>query len=66
MAFTAHLALLDAPNPVRAIPSPMQARAAALYPDNQYLQAEWLRAVKLVRSTRSGWLLDNPVQARRA
>lgn len=38
----------------------LPARAARLYPDSPYLQAEWLRAVRLVRSTSRGWLLDPP------
>lgn len=29
-----------------------------LYPGDMYLQAEWLRAVRVVRSTQNGWLLD--------
>lgn len=33
-------------------------QAIRLWPDNVYLQREWLRAVALVRSTRKGWLLD--------
>lgn len=38
----------------------MTARAARLYPENQYLQREWLRAIGVVRCTRRGWLLDHP------
>ena len=40
----------------------MQERAARLYPDSEYLQREWLRAVSVVRSTRNGWHLDQPVE----
>ena len=58
------LAGLKAP-PMRLVDT-LQARAEAIYPGSLYLQAEWLRAVKLVRRTHGGWLLDNPVQARRA
>lgn len=36
-------------------------RAARLYPDSAYLQAQWLRAVAIVRATARGWLLDEPV-----
>lgn len=35
-------------------------RAALLYPDSAYLQAEWQRAVAVVRATSRGWLLDKP------
>lgn len=35
--------------------------AARLYPDSTYLQAEWVRAVRVVRGTSRGWLLDRPV-----
>ena len=38
--------------------SPLGQRAARLYPDNAYLQAEWIRAVTTVRSTNGGWVLD--------
>lgn len=45
-----------------AQPDPaLQERAARLWPDSQPLQVEWLRAVALVRSTRRGWRLDNPL-----
>lgn len=43
-------------------PTAMQERAARLYPDSEYLQREWLRAVAVVRSTRNGWHLDQPVE----
>ena len=39
-------------------------RAERLYPENPYLQAEWRRAVSVVRATSRGWLLDQP-QGRR-
>ncbi len=35
--------------------------AARLYPDSTYLQAEWVRAVSVVRGTSRGWLLERPV-----
>lgn len=35
-------------------------RAARLWPDNPRNAREWLRAVAVVRRTRSGWLLDQP------
>lgn len=34
--------------------------AARLYPDSAYLQAEWIRAVQVVRQSSRGWLLDRP------
>lgn len=37
------------------------ARAVELYPDSDYLQNQWLRAVAIVRATARGWLLDAPV-----
>lgn len=40
---------------------PLEQRAARLWPDSPALQAEWLRAVAVVRSTRRGWRLDNPL-----
>jgi len=33
-------------------------RARRLYPDSDYLQAEWLRAVMIVRETDGGWVLE--------
>ncbi len=33
-------------------------RARQLYPDSDYLQAEWLRAVMVVRDTNGGWVLE--------
>lgn len=43
-------------------PRDLQARAAVLWPDDARLQAEWVRAVRVVRSTARGWLLDESVQ----
>lgn len=34
--------------------------ARQLYPGNAYLQQQWLRGVRLVRTTARGWLLDPP------
>ncbi len=39
----------------------LQIMAARLYPYSEALQAEWLRAVSVVRGTSRGWLLDKPV-----
>lgn len=36
------------------------AHAAALYPGNAFLQVQWLRGVRFVRTTARGWLLDPP------
>jgi hypothetical protein len=38
----------------------LEARARTLYPDDRYLQQQWLRAVRLVRTTARGWLLEAP------
>lgn len=45
-----------------ARPDPLLARAQRNYPDSDYLQREWLRAVGVVRRTGRGWLLDKPLQ----
>ncbi len=45
-------------------PIPLPERAARAYPRSEALQREWLRAVAVVRSTRRGWLLDQPVRQR--
>lgn len=44
------------------LPDPLAARAARLWPDSPRNQAEWLRAVAVVRKTSGGWLLDRPVE----
>jgi Arc/MetJ-type ribon-helix-helix transcriptional regulator len=36
-------------------------RAIRLWPNNETMQREWLRAVGVVRSTSRGWLLDRRV-----
>ena len=40
----------------------LEKRAERLYPDSEYLQREWRRAVAVVRSTKKGWLLEQPVE----
>ena len=42
--------------------NPLAARAARLWPDSPRNQAEWLRAVAVVRKTSGGWLLDRKVE----
>ena len=37
---------------------PLLARAQRAHPDSDYLQREWLRAVRVVRSTSRGWVCD--------
>ncbi len=44
--------------PVRSSALALQARAYLLYPNNPYLQDEWIRAVGVVRSTKGGWVMD--------
>jgi len=44
-----------------ARPDPLMARAERAYPDNEFLQREWLRAVDVVRRSKRGWRLDNPL-----
>lgn len=34
------------------------AMARRLWPDDRWLQAEWLRAVRRVRRTAEGWILE--------
>lgn len=41
-------------------PQQQQDRAAWLFPESEYLQREWRRAVATVRKTKRGWLLDRP------
>ena len=38
----------------------LEQRARELYPQNEYLQQQWLRSVRLVRTTAHGWCLDPP------
>lgn len=44
----------------------LRERAARNYPDSPYLQAEWRRAIGVVRATKGGWRLDNPIGRRAA
>jgi hypothetical protein len=46
----------------RAVADDLAPIAARLYPDSPALQAEWMRAVGVVRRTARGWLLDRPAQ----
>lgn len=59
---------LAQPVPSGAPDAALAARAARNYPDNPYLQAEYIRAVGVVRSTAGGWVMDlrplPPVPAR--
>ena len=41
-----------------AIHATLAERAARNYPDDPYLQREWMRAIGVVRRTTRGWLLD--------
>ena len=38
----------------------LEERALSLFPGDPYLQQQWLRGVRLVRTTAHGWLLDPP------
>lgn len=40
---------------------PLVMRADRLWPDDPYLQAEWMRKVHMVRATKRGWLAERPV-----
>ena len=40
----------------------LKQRAAELWPDSRALQARWLMAVRRVRQTSRGWLLDQPIR----
>lgn len=37
------------------------AAARRLWPDDRWLQAAWLRAVRRVRQTQQGWILERRV-----
>ena len=39
----------------------LQTQAARLYPDSDYLQREWMRAVGIVSRSSGGWLLERKV-----
>ena len=49
-----------APQSTRAV-DPMLARAQRNYPDSAANQIAWLKAVRIVRATKRGWRLDNPL-----
>jgi len=36
----------------------LEERARRNYPDSEYLQREWIRAVRVVRATKRGYVLD--------
>jgi hypothetical protein len=36
----------------------LEQRAGELFPGDEYLQQQWLRGVRLVRTTARGWCLD--------
>ena len=38
----------------------LERHARELYPNDEYIQRQWLRGVRLVRTTARGWLLDPP------
>lgn len=42
-------------------PDPLLARAKLNYPDSEFNQAAWLKAIGIVRSTSRGWKLDHPL-----
>lgn len=50
---------------MNAATTPLPALAERLWPEAPALQAEWLRAIAVVRATTRGWLLDKPIQAQR-
>jgi hypothetical protein len=39
-------------------PSPLLARAEKLWPESPRNQVEWLRAIRVVRASSRGWLLE--------
>ena len=52
-------------NVARIVTSPdaaMRHRAARLWPESEYLQREWLRAVSVVRKSPRGWLIERQVR----
>jgi hypothetical protein len=38
----------------------LEQHARELFPQDVYLQQQWLRGVRIVRTTARGWLLDLP------
>jgi len=58
----AHLHVIP-PTPAPAVASgPLGIRAQRLWPNNDYLQTEWIRAIGVVRRTTNGWRLDDPMR----
>ncbi len=55
------IAMTNVPAPK---PDPLLATAKRLWPDNEHNQREWLRAVSVVRCTRTGWPLEHRVERR--
>lgn len=55
------LALASGRTPTVRQMDPLRERAAVLWPESPYLQREWMRAVRAVRRTPGGWLLDRNV-----
>ena len=51
-------------NDTERAPNPLWPRAQRNYPQSEYLQREWLRAVRVVRGSSRGWLLDQAVKAK--
>lgn len=43
----------------------LEHRATLLWPQSPYLQAEWLRAVGVLRQGRRGWVMDQPLKRAR-
>lgn len=52
------LGITQPPQPQPITDVSLAARAAKHYPDSPYLQAEYIRAVGVVRSTKGGWVMD--------
>jgi len=44
-------------------PDELRLHAMVLWPHSVYLQHEWVRAIRVVRQTRHGWLLDRSPSA---
>jgi hypothetical protein len=45
-----------------ASPPDLILHAIRLWPGDEYLQSEWLRAIAVVRATKRGWILDPILQ----
>jgi hypothetical protein len=57
----AHLHDIKTWAPQAVASGPLGTRAQRLYPNDDYLQTEWMRAVGVVRRTTNGWVCDNQV-----